>query len=472
MNAAIAGCVLLMTTAFAYAQSEETWRKTPPPVKAPATFKTPRTIKRTLPNGLRTLIVENHRAPIVACRLGIYAGGVTDPADSPGLASVVASMLQQGTERRSALELREYVEMLGGSVGASANEDFAIVSANGLSENTTKLLELLEEVALHPAFPPDEVELKKRNVLQTLRMQKAQPDFLLAEKFNQALYGDHPYGILFPTPESIEALSRERLVNFHRDYYTPQSAVLVIVGDIKPSTALAEVTRIFGKWAGSPPEAAARPLPAAPTERKIFLVHREGSVQSNVRIGQRTLKRTGTDYVELSISNAVLGGGTGARLFSTVREKHGYAYSVSSGVDGKREAGGFAAVAQTRTDVTAAAIKEILRQIEQLRNEPPSEAELDRVKSLVMGQFALRWSTPSGVAESLIQREMNGLPEDYYETYQKRVMAITPEKVRATLAKYLNPDTAPIVVVGDAGKLRDPLKVIGQVEESSASTKN
>jgi zinc protease len=457
-----AGSLLLQVST---ASAQGTFPTKPPASLPPRPFSLPASETRTLPNGLKVIVTESHRVPLVTMRLAVRAGSILDAPDQPGLASAVADQMTAGTAKYSSLQLREAGENLGGTVNVGAGDDFAMVSGSALAENAAPLIDLMAEVLLHPTFPENELGIYKGLTLQRLVVQRQNPSFLANEQISKALYGDHPYGVVSTTRAAVEALTRDRLLDFYRAHYVPAGAVLVVVGDIKPKAVFDKVSQALGGWTGS--AASATNLPDFPTRdaRQLYLVNRPGSVQSNIVVGNLALKRGDPDYYALTVANTILGGGSDSRLFDNVREKHGYAYSVGSALDPRALSGDFTASAQTRTDVTAPALTEMLKEAETIRSAPVSSDALQNAKNYITGTFVLRLTSQSGLADQLLNVEVYGLPSDYLTTYRDRINALSAGDVQQAAQKYIQPDKAAIVVVGDADKLRDGLKAIAPVSE-------
>jgi zinc protease len=459
--------LLLAATLSAPRAQAQSGVTTPPPDLPTRPFVLAKEQSKTLPNGLKIVVVESHTVPLVTLRLGLPAGSILDPPEAPGLATAVADLMTEGTDRFNSLQLQQTMDGLGGAVSVTAGKDSAIVGASALAENFNRLTEILADVLLHPTFPQEELATYKQLTLQSLVLQRQQPAFLASQEFNKVVYGAHPYGVSSTTAAAVQALTPEKLRAFYQTHYTPQGAVLVVVGDIKPAVAFAQLTKTLGAWTvgGTAAAAAAYPAPPTITAPRIYLVNRPGSVQSNILIGNLAIKRSDPDYYPLAVANVILGGGFGSRLFSNVRERLGYAYDVSSVLGRNTLAGDFTASAQTRTDVTAPALKEMLRLIAQMRVTPVTETELQEARSYLKGTFVLGLVTQAGLDASLLSRELYGLPPDYLSAFRAHIDAVTVADVQRVAQRYFDTDHAVIVVVGDAEKLREPLKEVGEVEE-------
>lgn len=459
----IAGAMLLAASAVP-AQTQAF--PTSPPADLPTRpFVLPKIESRTLPNGLKVVVAESRRVPLVTLRLAIRAGSLREPRDQPGLAEATASQLTAGADKYNSLQIGQTAEQLGGSIGVGAGDDYATLSGSALAENAGKLIDLAADVLLHPTFPEQELAIYKSRSLQGLVAQQQNPTFLAQRQFAKALYGDHPYGVVSSTPDAIKSLTRDRLLDFYKAAYTPQNAVLVVVGDVKASDVFASVEKALGGWTGSAPTNADLPALPSPDARKVYLVDRPGSVQSNILIGNLAIKRDDPDFFPLTVGNAILGGSPYARLFANVREKHGYAYSVSSGIAPRQLAGNFLEGAQTRTNVTAPALQEMLNEADRLRTEPVGADELQSVKNYLNGSFVLGLTSQVGLVDRLLTKEVFGLPDDYLATFRDKIDAVTPADVQRVAQAYIHPDKFAVVIVGDADSLRDDLKPFGNVEE-------
>ncbi len=459
------GALIVMSPLFARAQG---FPSAPPPDLAIRPYVPPNIVRRTLPNGLRMVIAEQHNSPLVTMRLSLPAGSVSDPSNQPGLASSVAAQFTAGTDKYTSVQLHEAVEDLGGTLGVGAGSDFTTLSTSVLSENFNPMTDLMADVILHPTFPDSELKVYKGLQLQGLVVQRQNPGFLAQEQISRALYGSHPYGVVSTTAQAINALTTEKLSTFYRERYIPQGSVLVIVGDVNPARAFARIEKTLGGWKSAGPAASASaqyPPPPTRDAREVILVNRPGSVQSNIVFGNLAIKRNDPDYYALSVANVILGGGSSSRLFNNVREKQGYAYDVSSSPAPRALAGDYTLSAQTRTDVTAAALKEMLAEAERIRATPVTDAELKSAKSYLSGVFVISLTSQNGVADRLLATEQYGLPQDYLTTYRDRIAAITPADVLRVESKYLQPDKFAIIIVGDADKLRDSLRPFGPLTE-------
>jgi zinc protease len=429
--------------------------------------KLPRPVEAKLDNGLTVLIVEDHRFPTVTLQLLISgAGGLYDPKDMPGLASLTAEMLREGTKTRTSRQIAEEIERMGANLGASAGfgSPEAVVSASGLSDNFEEWFALFADVLLNPSFPAEELNnLKERRKVQ-LRQQRASPGFLAQERFNRAVYGDHPAAVISPTVQSLEAVKPEDLAAWHRARYAPQNAILGIAGDVRASELIPKLNRWLAAWKKTELQETLPPHPKPAAAKRIYLVNRPGSVQTTVAMGNIAIDRRSPDYIPMVVMNRIVGGGPAARLFLNLREEKGYTYGVYSFFSAGKYPGPWRAGGDMRTEVTEGAMTEFLREIRRIREEPVPEAELEEAKRAVVAAFALSLERPEEVLSYAITRKLYGFPEDYWDTYPARIMAVTAADVQAVARKYLVPEALQVVAVGDGAKIRSVLEKYGPVE--------
>jgi zinc protease len=428
-------------------------RQQPPPPLPARPIKLPSAIETTLPNGLQIVIVEDRKLPLVSYRLAFRSGDAADPADLPGLTDMMAGLLSEGTESRTSRQIAEEVARMGASLTAGANSDYTTVAASSLADFSDEILELMADVTLHPSFPENEVELTRQNTIESLKQQRAQPSFLATEMVSRVIYGQHPYSVVAPTPESINATSRERLIEFHRLRLVPNNAVLILVGDLRTGPTLKKIEELFGKW--EPRSVAAEKFPDPPhrQQRSAYIVDRPGSAQSNIVIANLGITRTSPDYFPMLLMHTVLGANASSRLFMNLREEKGYTYGAYSNLDARRSAGTFRATAEVRTPVTGDSLKEFFYELTRIRNERVSDREMKDAKSYLTGVFPIRLETQEGLIDQFVQIKMFGLPDDYLQTYRDRVQAVTLGEVQQVAERYVRPDKAAIVIVGDGRQI-------------------
>lgn len=432
----------------------------------PLKITLPRAYETKLANGLQVIVLENHKLPTFAMQMVIRSGGLADPAGQEGTAQYVATMLREGTSKRSSRQIAETIDSLGASLGATASLSSLTsnVTASGLTDQFDQILELFADVTLHPAFPKEELDKLKTRSLAQLRFQRSQPSFLAAEMFAKVMYGSHPGGRLALNAEQIQRLTPEILRAFHAAHYKPENAIFAIVGDVKPAEIVAKLEKTFGAWPRGAAPAASIPAVSDVGASRIFLIDRPGSVQTNLILGAQTIERTSPDYYALDVMNQVIGGGASSRLFLNLREDKGYTYGAYSSFNAPRYRGVFRASTEVRTDVTKGSMDELMYEIRRIRTDKVPADEFERAKRTIIGSFALQLESPQSLLGNIILQKLYGLPDDYWDTYPQKIAQITPEEVQRVAQKYLDPDKIQIVAVGDAGKIAETLKKFGTLE--------
>ena len=303
-------------------QQDDFRRHAPAPLPS-SEIRIPTPYQTVLPNGLTLVVVEDKRLPLVSYRLAFRTGDAHDPPELPGLTDMMAGLLTEGTTSRTSRQIAEEVERMGATLHAGAGSDFTTLSASALSVFGDKILELMADVTLRPSFPENEVELTKQNTKESLKQQRAQPSFLANEMVSRVMFGEHPYSRIAPTPESIDATTRERLVDFHRSVFVPNNAVFLIVGDVDRAAVEKNVEKLFGDWPRSEAVRDHFPDPPDRNSRRAYVIDRPGSAQSNIVIANKGVNRTNPDYFPLLLMHTVLGATASSRLFMNLREEKG-----------------------------------------------------------------------------------------------------------------------------------------------------
>jgi len=460
---------LLSVLALAMNLSAQKIDRTKIPETTPLpSFKLPPVYETTLPNGLGVVLLDDPRFPLVTVRLGFQAGSKFDPKELPGLSEAVGALLTEGTKSRTSRQIAEELAEIGGSLRATSNADTLILYGNALAENTPRLLDLLADVTVSASFPEDELGIYKRRRQQELLAERSEAAFWADEKLAKAIFGEHGYARLNPTPTSIDRLGRAAVTDFHDRHLAPNNGVLILLGSLPPrKETLKLIDDEFRGWKR-------RELPPVPeakfpsSARTVTLVDRPGSVQADIRVGRLAVNRADPDYFPLVVANTILGGGASSRMFTTIREEKGYAYDAHSSLQPRRDAGLFTAVTQVRNEVIEEALEAVQVELRRMGDESVSGEELTNVKNYLSGNFVMGLETQNGLASHLATVKLMGLPADYLEKYTTRVRAVEPGQIRAVARKYITPENAGIVVVGDASKIGKSLEKLGKVTVEKA----
>jgi zinc protease len=430
----------------------------------------PKPQETDLSNGVHLMVLEDHRAPIVNFQLLIEgAGGYYDPKDVPGLAGFTATLMREGTDSRSSEQISEQLDRLAATVNVTANiaSPFATLSGSGLSDSMDTVLAIMGDVLVHPSFSQAEIDRYKTRTRATLMNQRSQPGFLAQERFQRVVYGDHPASRYSATPESLDVLTRERLVDFHKTHFAPDHAVMAIAGDITLAVARQKVEAALAAWKKSDAAVPSTQDPAALTGPSLSLVARPGSVQTSLVVGTQAIERTNPDYEALTVANRVLGG-PNARLFDHLREQKGYTYGAGSNFSAGRFRGSWSASTDVRTEVTDPALTDLLDEIRQMRETPVPAQELSNMKRAIVASFARSLENPNAILNNYIESYLYKLPADYWDKYPDRIDAITAADVQRVAQKYWGADRLQIVAVGDASRVEPALKKLGPVQTFDA----
>ena len=429
--------------------------------------KLPKPIEAKLSNGVTVLILEDHRAPFITLQLHIDgAGALFESRNMAGLANTTAQMLREGTSSRSSIQIAEQIDRLGAALGAHASfgSPDTVLSASGLSDNFDEWLAITADVLLRPSFPAEELEKLKQRQRAQLREQRSASGFLLNERFNRVVYGEHPAAIISPSNESIDHLNRDALIEWHRRNYAPQNAILGVAGDVRAKELISKLEKHLASWKKTEAKESWPADPVAAKARKIVLVNRPNSVQTTLAIGNIAINRLSPDYFSMVVMNHVIGGGASSRLFLNLREEKGYTYGVYSDFSALHYPGAWRAGGNMRTEVTEGALEEFFHEFRRIREEPVSAPELESNKRSIVASFALSLEQPARALGFAITLKRYHLPADYWDRYPANIMAVSAADVQRVARKYLDPETMQLVAVGDATKIEPILTKYGKVE--------
>jgi zinc protease len=416
---------------------------------------------RTLPNGLQVVVVLHHEQPAVSIRLIVRAGSALDAQDRLGLADLTASLLDQGTTTRSATELNDEIDFMGGEMGAGAGIDLSFVTAVVMKDSFDAGLRLLSDVVRHPAFAPSEVERQRQQMLSSLQVSAENPEYIANSIFDRLVYGFHPYGLpASGTPSTIAAITRDDIVGFHQRNFVPNNCLLAVVGDLAADEAFNGVTSVFGDWERRevPPQAF-RP-PPDPT-RRVIVVNKPDSVQTEIRVGHLGVKRNTSDYMALNLAVRILGGEGANRLHQVLRTERSLTYGAEAEFHTFTESGDFRASTNTRSSATGEVVRLIVDEFWRLQRETVNQRELADAKAYLTGSFPLTIETPDAIATQVLNVLVYGLPVEDLESFRERVNAVTPEDIQRVARFYLRPDRLSIVLVGDASVFVPQMRGIG-----------
>jgi zinc protease len=447
------------------------WPKEAPIAKVSAAKITPKYISKKLENGLKVLVVPNHEVPFVSIQLGLLSGAWTE--NKPGTAAMTMQMLVKGTSKHSEGELADELETYAISLSGAADMDTATVNVGCLTEHIERAMGLLGEVVLTPTFPEEEFEKLRKQVLTSLAVSSAEPEYIADKEFRRRLYGEHPYSrTATGEVEDVNSLVIEDLKGWWSEFARPDMGVLVFSGDIDGKEAFELAKKIFGGWkaTGTRPEKTLSP-PAGAAETHIYLVDRPGVTQSQIRIGQLGITRHDKGYFESRIVSNYFGWSFNSRLNESIRVAKGLTYSVGGGYTARRFAGEFEVETFSKTDTTADAVRAVLEEIKRLKSEGPSNKELEDSRSYILGSFVGWRETPQQIAGDLWLIESQNLSKDYLERLLRGIAKAKKTDCEHLVEKTIEPNKLVIVVVGEAEKFKGELEKIAPVTVVSADEK-
>jgi zinc protease len=429
----------------------------------------PKRSKAKLANGLEVILLDSHTIPKFHGELYFRSGNASAASRGTSLAEMAATMVRTGTDKHSSREVEELLRGLGADLSVSAGQDTSAISFAGLSDQAEPLLQLVNELAREATFPAAEFERERRQKLEEVKLERTQPGFLAGERLRKVLFGSHPYAQVSPTEEQVAAYTREQLQSVYRDFFTPENAILILVGDFDSTSMQKIAEKVFGDWSGKKPVVPESAKPPLPKARRVYLVDLPGSVQTQLLCGCHAINRKHPDWIKLGLANSLYGGAFNSRLVMNIREDKGYTYSPRSGVNPLQQYGYFSVSAAVRNDVVAASLTEIFYELDKLRSLPIPDAELLDAQNYLTGVFSMGLATQSGQLSQISTLALNDLPDEYLETYREKVRALKPEDVLSAARNYFDAANMQIVVVGDRKQIESQVALFGELELFAAS---
>jgi zinc protease len=458
-------------------------RSAPPPPGDVHLFHFPAFVRRRLPSGVLAYAARLGGAPLLSVDLLAPAGAQYDPDGRSGLATLTASLLDEGAAGQNAMQIAGNIDRLGGQLGTGADWDVGYAATLVLSRHVEAALRLLAEVATSPSFPAEEVERLRRLRLAELLRRRHQPSVIADEELAAAIYEGTVYaGSPYGTEASISALGRDEIVGFYRRRYRLPESMLIAVGDRDPEELLAAAEAALAAAAGAaePPAAAAPPAPPAGAGAaagegtleietaplaglRIYVVDRPGASQTELRLGHSGVPFAHPDYTTLSLLNTLLGGKFTSRINLNLRERHGYTYGAMSRFSGRLGPGPFVVSAAVATESTGNAAREVLSELRRIQDEPVEASELEETRSYMLGVFPYTVQGLGDVARRLADLAVHGLPDDHHDRYLRTIASLSRADVQEAARRHLHPDHLAIVAVGPAEVLRPQFEPLGEV---------
>lgn len=438
----------------------QTPQATPPPPAAPRSVQFPKTVERTFPNRLRVIVINRPGIPLVTAQLVIQNGGEVDPPELAGLANMLADLVTKGSEKRSATQIAEEIEALGGSLYSSARWDSTRIGVDVMSPKIGSAMDILADVVRRPAFKPEEIDRLRQQTLDDLTVEMGDAGAIARYVASRVIFGDAPYGQpLTGTTETITRISRNDFLKYHQRWYRPDNAILVIGGDIRAANAFALAQRYFGDW--KKPVVPLPPLPApksvAASETRVVVVDKPDAGQAAVLVARTGIERSDPDYYRGLVANSVLSGYSG-RLNQEIRIKRGLSYGASSQLDTRRNVGPFVASAQTRNQSAAQVADLLLAEVSRLASASVPDIELNPRKAVVVGNFARNLETNAGLVAQVATLAVYGINLGEINRYISNVQNITASDVQRFAGSHLDAKTTSIIIVGNAKEFLPELR--------------
>jgi zinc protease len=435
-------------------------KQTPPAGGAPKAFTVPAHETYALANGMKVTLVPYGNIPKVTVSLALRTGNIDEVQEQLGVADITGELLKEGTSSLGSKEIAESAARMGSTLGVTVAADDTTVAMDVLSESGGDAVKLLADVVEHPLLPESELARLKTNTLREIAVAKTQPGQIALARFRKLMYGNHPYGDVLPTEETVNKLTIADAKKFYAANYGAARAHLYVAGKFDAAAVKKAIAENFSGWAkgSAPVEKAAAPK----AQRILDVTDRPGAPQSTLYVGLPVADPTSPDNVRLIVSNSLLGGSFASRITANIREQKGYTYSPRSQISSRYHDAYWVEVADVTTKDTGASLKEIFGEISRLQKDVPGAEELKGIQSYLSGIFVIQNSTRQALIGQLRFVDLQGLGEDYLKNYVQRVNAVTPEEVSATTAKYIKPELMTIVVVGDKAKVGEQLTAYGE----------
>ena len=432
--------------------------RSPAPPK-PTELALPPVQRFTLKNGLQVVVVPRKDLPVVSFGIAVQVGGYDERRDQLGVSDFVASMLRRGTKTRSADDISNAIDFVGGSLDAQASNEATNAGCSSLSKDAKLCLDLLSDILLHPSFPESEMGEVRDEMLAGIAARFDNPHALANAHFENQLFGEqNPEGWILAA-EDVRKITRESLEEFWKTFYRPNRAILAVAGDVDAAKLRAGIEKAFGGWArGKVPERATWSIPKIAATR-ILLIDRPDSTQATFVLGHQGIKHADPRWYAATLMNYVLGGSDFAsRLMIEVRAKRGLTYGIGSSFGSTLYPGSFRVAGSTKTESTWEALLASVNEIRRMKAEGPTVMELDKAKGYYAGSYPFKLQTAAGVAQALVAAELHGLGAGYVRELPLRLAAVDEAAARAAGAELLSPDTTLVVIVGKASAIEPQLK--------------
>lgn len=435
---------------------------------ASAQVKLPPITEKTLDNGLEIVVIENHELPVVSMRMVIKSGSAYDIVGKAGLANLTAGLLRKGTKTRTATEIAEQIDFVGGSLRTSANRDATNVTCSVLLKHFDVGMEILSDIILNPVFADEEIERDRFRMISAIKQSKDDPGRLCANGFNKSLFGEHPYGQpVIGTEASLSSLTADDIKSFYNTYYKPNNAIFVVAGDVKPKAVLKTIKKAFGRWEkGTIPELQ-MPAVKQPEGYSILLVDKPDASQANIRFGHLGMTRSNPDYFPHLLMNYILGAAFTSRLNQVVRVEKGLTYDIRTVNEWNIMPAAYYCNTFTENDSTMIAIRAAITEIKRMQAEEITDIEFNEAVNFYSGYYPMILETPDNVAREIVKVKLYYLPVSYIEDFTKNIKKVTRADILRVARERWHPDNMVFCIVSKASDIEEKLKALGPVKKIS-----
>jgi predicted Zn-dependent peptidase len=440
-------------------------REAPPPLGTPRDFVLPAKQTIVLDNGLQVTFLEYGSVPLVTLVAVVRTGSI-DEGTRTWLSDLTVEMLKEGTATRSAADIARQAAEMGGSLGVGAGAEQTTVGITVLSERATEAAALVADVLRSPVFPETELPRIVANFERNLSIALRDPGGQAGQALARLVYGDHPFGHAFPEPGQLGSYTIADLSGFYQSQFGAARTHVYVAGRFDRKALEAALRHAFAGWQAGP--AATDDPPRASAALQLALVERPEAPQSSLRIAVAAPHPAHADYFPFTVMNTLFGGASASRLYANIREDKGYTYTPDSSIRAYRRAATWVVSADVTTEHTADSLREVYREIERLRLEPPPPSELDAIKNYRAGLFVVSNSSPQGLLGQLAFMDLHGLPDEFLTQWVRNVHAVTPAQVSEMVARYIDPSRMSVVVVGDLGRVAEPVKALPQLQGATS----
>lgn len=438
------------------------WPRDNPPrplAARPVTF--PSYEIRKLSNGMQVVLVSQNEQPAISVRMIIRAGAAHDPKGKHGLAMMTATLLDQGAGTRTAEQIAEEIDFIGGALGTGAGTDLSFVNAVVMNDSYNVALGLMSDIVMRPTFAQDEIDRQRSQAMSALKVSAEDPESVADRVIDRLIYGFHPYGMPGAgTAESLASLTRADFVDFHKRYFVPNNALVAVVGDIDPNAAMAGLEKYFGSWQpGEIPAATVTEPPDA--TRRVIVIDKKDAVQTEIRVGHIAIPRKHADYEAVDQAIKILGGEGANRLQQVLRSQKQLTYGASADLDTFKWAGAVIAETDTQTSNTAEALRVVVDEFTRLQRERVGDSELEGAQDYMVGHFPLTIEVPDQIATQVLNQLFYELPVEDLPRFREKILKVTPDEIQRVARWFVRPSQLSIVLVGDADKFVNDLKGVG-----------